>query len=81
MQYFQDWLRFGTTSRRAMRLSKRHRNLLSTLFGAIVAIATAWVSVEWDTFALDFKHIAPLVLSGLVALGGYMTTINGNEHK
>lgn len=64
-----------------MRLSKRHRNLLSTLFGAIVAIATAWVSVEWETFALDFRHIAPLVLSGLVALGGYMTTINGNEHK
>lgn len=62
-----------------MRLSKRHRNLLSTLFGAAVAIATAWVSVEWNTFALDFKHIAPLVLSGLVALGGYMTSINSKE--
>ena len=64
-----------------MRLSRRHRNLLSTIFGGLVAIATAWVSVEWETFAFDFKHIAPLVLSGLVALGGYMTTINGNEHK
>jgi hypothetical protein len=62
-----------------MRLSNKHRNLLSTLFGAIVAIATAWVSVEWETFTLDFKHIAPLVLSGLVALGGYMTTINAND--
>ena len=64
-----------------MRLSNKHRNILSTIFGGLVAIATAWVSVEWDTFALDFRHIAPLVLSGLVALGGYMTTINGNEHK
>ena len=53
--------------------------MLSTLFGAIVAIATAWVSVEWETFTLDFKHIAPLVLSGFVALGGYMTTINAND--
>ena len=59
-----------------MRLNNNHRNVLSTLIGAIVAIATAWVSVEWETFTLDFKHIAPLVLSGLVALGGYMTTIN-----
>jgi hypothetical protein len=65
--------------KKAMRLSKRHRNLLSTLFGAVVAISTAWVSVEWETFAFDFKHIAPLVLSGLVALGGYMTTINVND--
>lgn len=62
-----------------MRLSNRHRNLLSTLFGAMVALATAWVSVEWETFDFDFKHIAPLILSGLVALGGYMTTINAND--
>jgi len=60
-------------------LTKKERNLLSTLFGAIVAIATAWVSVEWETFAFDFKHLAPLVLSGLVALGGYMTTINSKD--
>jgi hypothetical protein len=62
-----------------MQLSKRHRNILSTLFGAMVALATAWVSVEWETFAFDFKHIAPLILSGLVALGGYMTTINSKN--
>ena len=62
-----------------MRLSRKYRNILSTIFGGIVA--TAWVSVEWETFAFDFKHIAPLVMSGLVALGGYMTTINGNENK
>lgn len=49
------------------------------MIGAIVAIATAWVSVEWETFTFDFKHIAPLVLSGFVALGGYMTSINTND--
>jgi hypothetical protein len=62
-----------------MKLTSKQRNLLSTIFGGIVAIATAWVGVEWDTFAFDFKHIAPLVLSGLVALGGYMTTINSKD--
>lgn len=64
-----------------MQLSKKHRNLLSTIFGAIVAIATAWLGVEWETFAFDFKHIAPLVLSGLVALYGYMTTINSKDEN
>jgi hypothetical protein len=62
-----------------MKLTSKQRNLLSTIFGGIVAIATAWVSVEWETFTFDFKHIAPLVLSGLVALGGYMTTINSKD--
>jgi hypothetical protein len=62
-----------------MQLSKRHRNLLSTLFGAIVAISTAWVSVEWETFAFDFKHIFPLFLSGMVAIGGHMTSLNKKD--
>jgi len=49
------------------------------LFGAAVAIATAWVTVDWETFAFDFNHIAPLIMSGLVALGGYMTSINSKD--
>jgi len=62
-----------------MRLSRKYRNILSTIFGGLVAIATAWVTVDWETFAFDFEHIAPLVMSGLVALGGYMTTINSKN--
>lgn len=62
-----------------MKFTKTQRNLMSTVFGAIVAIATAWVAVDWETFAFDFKHIAPLVMSGLVAIGGHMTTINSKE--
>lgn len=62
-----------------MKLSKKQRSRLSTLFGAAVAIATAWVTVDWETFAFDFNHIAPLIMSGLVALGGYMTSINSKD--
>lgn len=62
-----------------MKLTKKQRSILSTVMGGIVAVATAWVTVDFETFAFDFKHIAPLVLSGLVALGGYMTSINSKD--
>lgn len=62
-----------------MKLSKKQRSMFSTIMGAIVAIATAWVGVDWETFTFDFKHIAPLFLSGMVALGGYMTSIDTKE--
>ena len=62
-----------------MKLTKKQRSILSTVMGGVVAVATAWVTVDFENFTFDFKHIAPLVLSGLVALGGYMTSINGKE--
>jgi hypothetical protein len=62
-----------------MKLTKKQRSLISTIMGAIVAVATVWVTVDFETFSFDFKHIAPLVLSGLVALGGYMTSINSKD--
>lgn len=49
---------------------------MSTIIAIIVAVANAWANVDWSTFEPDFKHIAPLVVSGLLALGGYMTSIN-----
>lgn len=62
-----------------MKLTKKQRSILSTVMGGVVAVATAWVTVDFENFAFDFKHIAPLVLSGLVAIGGYMTTINSKD--
>jgi hypothetical protein len=64
-----------------MKLSKKERSQLSTIMGAVVAVATAWVSIDFENFAFDFKSIAPLVLSGLVALGGYLTSINGKDNE
>ena len=62
-----------------MKLTKKQRSILSTVMGGVVAVATAWVTVDFENFTFDFKHIAPLVLSGLVALGGYMTSINSKD--
>ena len=64
-----------------MKLTKKQRSRISTLLGGLVAIAMAWQTVDWGNFAFDAKHLMPLLLSGLVALGGYMTTINGKENE
>jgi hypothetical protein len=52
------------------------RNTLSTVFGAIVAIANAWITIDWDNFIWSINTVIKLFLSALIALGGYMTTIN-----
>jgi len=63
-----------------MKMSKQTRSILSTLMGALVATLNAWVNVDWSTFDFDAKHLAPLFISGMIALGGYMTTINSKDN-
>lgn len=55
---------------------KNWRNYLSTIIGAVVAIANAWITIEWDNFVLNGNSIMKLALSAAIALGGYMTSIN-----
>jgi hypothetical protein len=55
---------------------RKLHNTLSTIFGAIVAIANAWVTIDWDNFVWSLNTAIKLFLSALIALGGYMTTIN-----
>ena len=52
------------------------RNHISTGLGAIVAIANAWVNIDFTTFAFDKSHMMPLCISACIALGGYFTSIN-----
>lgn len=49
---------------------------MSTIIAIIVAVANGWANVDWETFEPDFKHIAPLVISALIAAGGILTSIN-----
>ena len=62
-----------------MKLTKQTRSILSTLMGALVATLNAWVNVDWSTFTFDAKHVTPLVISGMIAFGGYVTTINSKH--
>ncbi len=56
-------------------------NYLSTLFGSIVAVAMAWVTIDWDHFELTKNNVMKLILSAVVAIGGYKTTINTRKNK
>lgn len=63
------------------KLIIKHKSALSTFFGAIVAVATAWQSIDWDNFQLDAGNIGKLTVSALIALGGYMTSINIKDNE
>lgn len=54
---------------------KLNSSNISTILGLIVAIANAWVNVDWTNFVFDTRHVAPLIVSALIAIGGYMTQI------
>jgi hypothetical protein len=54
----------------------KYKSELSTLFGALVAVATAWQSIDWDNFEFNPATFSKLMMSAIIALGGYMTSIN-----
>lgn len=51
-----------------------NRDNSATFLGLAMAVLNAWVNVDWDTFELDFRHVAPLVISAGIAAGGYLST-------
>lgn len=48
---------------------------LATIFGALTSLCVAWSSIDWATFSLK-RDWMKLVVSGIPALGGYMSTLN-----
>ena len=54
----------------------KYKSELSTIFGALVAIATAWQSIDWDNFEFNPATFSKLMMSAIIAIGGYMTSIN-----
>ena len=60
------------------KIKQNWESKLSTLMGFIVAIATAWITIDWVTFDIN-KEYPKLVLSALIGIGGYMTKIKSND--
>ena len=56
-------------------MGKNWESRLSTLIGFVVAIANAWITIDWVTFDIQ-KEYPKLILSALIGIGGYMTKIN-----
>lgn len=64
-----------------MKMIKQNwESKLSTLMGIIVAISTAWITIDWITFDIE-KEYPKLILSALIGIGGYMTKIKSDGTK
>lgn len=53
---------------------------LATVLGLAVALSQAWMTIDWANFVLE-KEYPKLVLSAIIALGGYVTKFKANEKK
>lgn len=54
--------------------NKFNSDFLATTCGLIVAIATAWMTIDWTNFNIA-KEYPKLVLSAIIAGGGYFSTM------
>lgn len=59
-------------------MTKKRLHLLAdygaTALGLIVAISSAWMTIEWATFDIK-KEWPKLILSAVIAIGGYVSTL------
>jgi hypothetical protein len=62
------------------KIKQNWESKLSTLMGFIVAVSTAWITIDWTTFDIN-KEYPKLILSALIGIGGYMTRIKSNENN
>jgi hypothetical protein len=62
------------------QLKNNWQSKLSTAMGLLVAIANAWITIDWIIF--DFQKEYPkLILSAMIAIGGWSTKIKSNENN
>jgi len=64
-----------------MKLSKKQRSLFATFLGFIVAIANAWINIDWDNFVLSSGTIMKLLLSAIIAAGGYFSIFKNKDER
>ena len=55
-------------------MKKINPNALATILGLFVAIANAWVNIDWDNFEWTVNNCVKIGISAIIAAGGYMTT-------
>lgn len=60
------------------KIRQNWESKLSTLMGFIVAISTAWITIDWAVFDIN-KEYPKLILSALIGIGGYMTKIKSDD--
>jgi hypothetical protein len=60
-------------------MKKFNPDFLATILGLLVAVANAWVNIDWDNFEWDANNCVKIGISGIIAAGGYMTTLKTKQ--
>jgi hypothetical protein len=55
-------------------MKKINKSLASTIIGLFVAVASAWITIDWTNFDIK-KEWMKLVLSAVIAAGGFLTQL------
>jgi len=56
------------------KLKNRINDHTATILGIVVAIATAWLSIDWESFTFE-RDWKKLVLTAIIATGGVLSKL------
>lgn len=53
----------------------------ATIAGLLVALANAWITIDWENFEFTDGNIMKLSLSGIIAMGGYFSRFKTSKKQ
>jgi len=56
-------------------MKKLNPDFTATALGLLVAIANAWMTIDWDNFEWNANNCVKIGISAVIAIGGYVSTI------
>jgi hypothetical protein len=62
------------------QLIKKYKSEISTFAGLLVAVGTAWSTIDFSTFIFTTDW-HKLIIPAMIAIGGYVTKINVKENE
>jgi hypothetical protein len=60
-------------------MKKINPDFLATILGLLVAIANAWINIDWDNFEWNANNCIKIGISAVIAMGGYVSTLKTNQ--
>lgn len=57
---------------------KKFASPISSLMGLFVAVAQAWITIDWKDFDIE-KEWPKLALSATIAVGGFVTKLSHKD--
>jgi hypothetical protein len=60
---------------------KMTNSIMATILGLLVAIANAWINIDWEHFEFTTGNCIKLLLSAIIAISGLVSTIKPVNSK